>query len=218
MTKRRKKSLRSDQRPDKPRKVAKKHEHVTVDTPLTQAEKVFIAAYLVNLNATQAYFKAHPDCAYSTASTEGCRLLGKPNVKAQIDAELERRKKQYEISADNVLKELARIAFFDPARVLNDDGSVKRLDEMDEDTRRVVASVEVEELFEGRGEDREQIGYTRKLKYWPKADALKAFMQHLGIQNPAPSGTPKPGDPNTVTHFHTAIPFDDIRKRAEQSK
>lgn len=205
---------KANQGPNRPRKVADKHKRVTVDTPLTDAEKVFVKRYLIDLNATQSYIAAHPDCAYSTARTEGSRMLAKANVRDRIDEELERRTKQYELSLENILREACRVAFADPAKLFNEDGSLKAMHELDEDTRRAIASVEVEALYDGRGEDREQVGNLHKIKAWPKVDALKTLLQYFGN---LPNKDPKPGDPGTVTHFHTTIPFDKIRENAEKN-
>ena len=41
--------------------------------------------------------------------------------------------------------------------------------------------MDVSELFEGRGEDREHIGYMKKIKLWDKLAALRLAMLHLGL-------------------------------------
>ena len=45
--------------------------------------------------------------------------------------------------------------------------------------RKALASVEVDELFEGTGKDREQTGYTKKIKTTDKLKALELLGKHL---------------------------------------
>ena len=44
-----------------------------------------------------------------------------------------------------------------------------------------IASVEVREEFEGQGESRKLVGYTRKVKFWDKPSAINMVMRHLGL-------------------------------------
>ncbi len=78
---------------------------------LTPKQQRFVEEYLIDLNATQAAIRA----GYSekTARSAGSRLLTNVNIKPVIQAAMDARAKRLEISADNVLKELARIGFTD---------------------------------------------------------------------------------------------------------
>lgn len=80
-------------------------------TSLTQKQCAFVDEYLVDLNGTQAAIRA----GYSakTAHVTACRLLKNVKVKPVIQASMDARAKRLEISADNVLRELARIGFAD---------------------------------------------------------------------------------------------------------
>lgn len=49
----------------------------------TDKQRLFIAYYVKYWNATKAYQKAY-GCAYSTARTEGSRLLANPNIREEI--------------------------------------------------------------------------------------------------------------------------------------
>ena len=82
-----------------------------MNNSLTPKRRRFVDEYLVDLNATQAAIRA----GYSpkTARSAGSRLLTNVNIKPVIQAAMDARAKRLEISADNVLKELARIGFAD---------------------------------------------------------------------------------------------------------
>src|SRR5208283_123655 len=68
------------------------------------------------------------------------------------------------VTTANVLKELARLAFFDPRNLFKADGSPKHITELDDDTAPSVAGLDVQEIFEGSGQDKHQIGVIKKYK------------------------------------------------------
>lgn len=155
------------------------------EQPLSPKQQRFVEEYLVDLNATAAYrragYKARSDNA---AAVEGHKLLRNPKIDAAVRAAQANRSQRTGIAADRVLQELARIAFADPRQLYQADGSLKSVKDLDDDTAATVASVEVFEEFQGRGEDREQTGTTRKLKHWNKVEALGKLAQHLGLLDP----------------------------------
>ncbi|ODV55455.1 terminase small subunit [Lysinibacillus fusiformis] len=53
------------------------------DNGLNDKQRLFIAYYVKCWNATKAYQKAY-GCAYTTARTEGSRLLANPNIREEI--------------------------------------------------------------------------------------------------------------------------------------
>lgn len=79
---------------------------------LTEKQKLFADEYLIDLNATRAYKEVYKSCKKDeTAKANGSRLLTNANLVAYIDERMIERQKRTEISQDNVLKELAAIAF-----------------------------------------------------------------------------------------------------------
>lgn len=77
-------------------------------------------------------------------------------------------------------EEVARIAFLDPGQLLEDDGSLKRIKDMPEDARRVLAGLEVSELFAGQGDDKLAIGLLKKVKLADKRAALELLAKANG--------------------------------------
>ena len=147
------------------------------DKKLTNKQQRFVDEYLIDLNATQAAIRA----GYSSkrADAIGYENLRKPDIETAIQRAMSERAKRTEITQDIVLKELGRLGFSDIRKYFYEDGTLKAIHELDDDAAAAVASVEVEELFEGKGEDREHIGYTRKFKFWDKNSALEKIGKHL---------------------------------------
>ena len=79
---------------------------------LTPKQKLFADEYLIDLNATRAYKAAYKSVKKDeTARTNGSRMLTNANVSKYIKERMNERSKRTEITQDNVLKELATIAF-----------------------------------------------------------------------------------------------------------
>lgn len=76
---------------------------------MSEREKIFCDEYLKNPNATLAARAA----GYAQPEKMACTLKKRPAVKNYLKEHGERRRKQLEVTADRVLKELARIAFHD---------------------------------------------------------------------------------------------------------
>lgn len=146
---------------------------------LTPKQRMFALEYLVDLNATQAAIRA----GYSgdTAAAIGAENLRKPHIRSLIDAALEKREQKLELKAERLLQELLRIGLVDIGQAFNDEGGLRKLKDMPEDVRRAISGIEVEELFEGRGEDREHVGQLRKVKFWDKTRGLELLGKHLKL-------------------------------------
>lgn len=92
------------------------------ENELTPKQRAFVREYLIDLNATQAAIRA----GYSekTARQIGDENLSKPDIRAAIDAAMELRAKRTEITADMVLKELAKIGFADIRKAIKWQGTL----------------------------------------------------------------------------------------------
>lgn len=151
---------------------------------LTLKQKIFVDEYLVDLNATRAYKVAYSQVKNDeVAAAAAARLLRNVKVESYIQQRMKDREKRTEITQDRVLKEYAKLGFFDPRKLFNDDGSPKGIHELDDDTAAVLAGLEVMEIYEGKGEDREFVGYLKKYKLADKKGALDSIARHLGMFN-----------------------------------
>lgn len=146
---------------------------------LTPKQELFIAEYLTDLNATRAAIAA----GYSakTAESQAARLLVNVKVAAVIAEKQGKRLAKLEITADRVLQEIARLAFFDPRKFFNEDGSAKQVSELDDDTAMALAGMDVMELFEGSGDQKHAYGLMKKFKLVDKGQNLERLGKHLKL-------------------------------------
>ena len=142
---------------------------------LTPAERNFVGEYLVDFNATAALMRL--GWAPHTADKHAVYYLRRPGVRAAIEKGIKRMEAHSTISAARILEEVLRIATADPRRAMREDGTMKQLQELDEDTARAVASLEVV-TKPGRGEEPPTI--THKLKFWDKGRATDTLLKSLG--------------------------------------
>ena len=151
---------------------------------MTDAQKRFCDEYLIDLNATRAYKVAYPNCKKDeTAKSAGSRLLTNVNLQNYISEKMKEREKRTEVTQDMVIKELAKIAFLDIRKLYTENGQLKNIADIDDNTAGAISSLETLEEYDGYGDDREKIGDTQKVKLLDKTKALELLGRHLGIFN-----------------------------------
>lgn len=151
---------------------------------LTEKQQRFAAEYLVDLNATQAAIRA--GYRPKTAGSVGFENLKKPEIAAAIEVAMKAREQSTQITQDRVLQELARIAFFDLRKLYRQDGTLKAMQELDDDAAAVLAGVDVQEMAGGAAVGGEAglahvALQTKKVKIPDKVAALGLAMRHLGM-------------------------------------
>lgn len=146
---------------------------------LTKKQALFVAEYLTDLNATRSAIAA----GYSEKGAEqtGCVLLRNPKVAEEIAKKHGKRLAKLEITADKVLQDIARLAYYDPRKFFNDDGTAKQITELDDDTAQALCGFELIELFEGSGDDKHCFGHLKKFKIADKGQNLERLGRHLKL-------------------------------------
>jgi phage terminase small subunit len=142
---------------------------------------VFVKAYLISLNATQAAIEA----GYSpkTAASQGSRLLKDVKVAAQIAAGKKKRADDLGFTAESVLKELALLGFANMAdymRVGHDGDPVLDFSKLSREQAAALTEVTVEDFMDGRGDDAREVRKV-KFKLADKRAALVDLGRHMGL-------------------------------------
>lgn len=113
---------------------------------LTPKQAIFIAEYLVDANGTRAAIAA--GVSEKSASVTAARWLKSPQIAVAIAQRQAQRAAKLDITAAELDRELMRIARSDVGRFYDENGMRIPVHLLDEETRRVVASVE-DEITEG---------------------------------------------------------------------
>lgn len=145
---------------------------------ILEREQRFVASYLANgHNATAAA----RDAGYSGSqvAVRGHKMLRSPRVKAELDKRLIKALAKAELTADRVLEELRRIAFFDPRSLFDADGNLIPYQQLPAEVAAAVAPIEVikKNLASGDG----LVDTVHKVKALDKVKALETLCKHFGL-------------------------------------
>jgi phage terminase small subunit len=142
---------------------------------LTAKQERFVAEYLIDLNATQAAIRA----GYSPVSARQIadENMAKPDIRSAIDKTLAERSRRTGVTADRVINELAKIAFFNSEDIF-DLKEATLLECLSREDTAAVASIKVKRTPTDDGEIVE-----REVKTYDKVKALTLLGKHVGLFN-----------------------------------
>ena len=148
-------------------------------TKLTKKQRLFISEYQVDFNGTKAAIRA----GYSPkrASEMAYQLLQIPTVRQALDRAMEERLRKIGVHAVEVLTRMARIGFADIRKFYRPDGTLLPPHEWPDEIVPAVAGVETFEEYQGKGENRILVGYTKKVRLWDPNPSLTNMAKNLGI-------------------------------------
>ncbi|SCM82448.1 Terminase small subunit (modular protein) [uncultured Sporomusa sp.] len=143
-----------------------------VAAKLTPQQKRFCEEYMLDLNQTAAAIRA----GYSpnSANEQASRLLANVNVRAYVDIMMAERSTRVGVSSDRVIRELARLSFSNPAKVVAEDGSI--LDTATEDDLAAVSAIKVKKTTTKAG-----VTIEREVRFTDKNKSLELLARHLGM-------------------------------------
>lgn len=141
---------------------------------LSEKQLIFCKEYMTDFNATRSAIRA----GYSekSAHVQANRMLKNDKVKTYIAKHKAERIEKLDITAENVLKEIANVAFFD-IRNIFDGNYLKQVSDLDDKTARAVSSVKsrIEKT------DGENFAEVIEVKSNDKLKALDMLSKHLGL-------------------------------------
>jgi len=150
-----------------------------VDRKLNERQKRFCDYYVISLNATDAAIKA--GYSENTANVIGSENLSKPYIFNYIQQKLIKREDKLEITAERVLKELSRIAFLDVRKLFDENGKLKNIVDLDDDTAAAIAGMDISILTAKKGAEVTIEELTKKIKSIDKNKALELLGRNLSI-------------------------------------
>jgi phage terminase small subunit len=151
-----------------------------------QRRRKFIAAMIENGgNRTQAAITA--GFSPRSASSQGHRMIKNAEVAAALEAHRKMLASKYDLRVEDVIKSVSVALHFDPRKLYHEDGTLKAIIELDDDTAQALASFEVvegktvSEDGESEGEPRRTAIFTKKVKWLDKNTVREQAMRHLGL-------------------------------------
>ena len=155
---------------------------------LTPAQEEF-ARWVVELgNASEAYRRAYPRSKAwkpQAIHVAASQLLAKDKVAIRVDQLKEEKAKEFKAEAkkqglapEDIIREQAHTAFFDPVLLFDQDGRLLPLHKMPEIARRAVKSVKIRGI---KSDDDSVQGVIAEIQMWDKLTALRHLGEHLGM-------------------------------------
>lgn len=150
---------------------------------LTMKQENFCLKYVETGNASAAYRHAYDASGMlpATVNKRASELLANGEITGRVDELKQAMLDRHHITRERVMREYARIGFFDIRQAFTEQGGLKPVSEMDEDTAAGIMAIEIDDNYEGYGDDRKHVGVTQKVKFHPKLPALDAMAKTLGI-------------------------------------
>ena len=144
---------------------------------LTPKQERFVDEYLTDLNATQAAIRA----GYSkkTAGRQAIELLNKTHIAEEISSRKKKIADDTGITRDRIIKEMARLAFFNIKGLVDDDGKPKQVHELSDDVAAAINGIEITII--GNQEDQES--HVKKYRIPDKNKALENLAKILGYMD-----------------------------------
>ncbi len=148
---------------------------------LNEKQRRFCQEYLVDWNGKQAAIRAgySPRAATQTAS----RMLTRANVQDELQSLSAATTDRLGVTAERVVAELARIAFFDVRQLYGDDGNLKPIGEIDDDTAAGIAGLQPQ-VMSARVMRTEAMGRTGR----PERQHVSGQTSGLGPSTPSDCG------------------------------
>lgn len=85
---------------------------------INERQERFCQEYMIDKNATQAYIRAY-GCSYNAAKVGACKLLTNPNIRQRIEQMRDEERTRLRVDRQRLLDEAAKIAFLNPADVID---------------------------------------------------------------------------------------------------
>lgn len=139
-------------------------------TGLTPAMEAFAREYVVDLDGGRAVVAAGYKIKNRvTAQTKASHLLKRPDVAALVAQLKGAQFQRLDLKADDVLREVMRLADLDPGKLFDAKGQLRPVHELPEDVRRCIASIE----YDSNG--------LPKIRFWSKVEALGLLGKHFKL-------------------------------------
>src|SRR4051794_40162635 len=113
---------------------------------LTPKQESFCQKYIETGNASEAYRQSYDADNMMAKSVweEASRLLADPKVTSRVEELKAVQLNKHGVTVERVIKEYAKLAFLDIRKAFDDEGRLKPIHELDDETAAAIAGLEVE--------------------------------------------------------------------------
>lgn len=113
-------------------------------------------------------------------------FFDKVKIRSRVEELQKEVAKRNDLTIDEIIRELKTMIFFNPKELFNENGTLKKIPELDSDAAKAISSIDVLEVFQGGNLKR-----STKLRFHNKLDAIEKMAKHLGFyEKDAPTNSP----------------------------
>lgn len=148
----------------------------------TPKQERFCQSYVRLGNMSEAYRDAY-DASKMNSATIGSKassMLAEDKFGTRVQEIRDSLLRRNQVTLDEILNELASMFRFDPAEMYDENGSLMPIHNMPAPVRKMIASMDTEEIFMGFGKKREVIGDVKKIKFYNKLEVVEKYMKYFG--------------------------------------
>lgn len=131
----------------------------------------------MDLNATQAAIRA--GYSRNAANRVGTRLLSNVDIAAAIAKKQAAHLQSTDITAQQVLREIAKLSFSNVKMLFDADGNLKPIHTLTDDEAACIASLEVIKKNAEAGDGK--IDTVHKVKTWDKVRSIEMLAKHFAL-------------------------------------
>jgi phage terminase small subunit len=149
-------------------------------TKLSPKQQLFIQEYLKHFCGTRAATDA--GYAKNSARHTASRLLANVTIQETLAEAMEQRMQRLKVDADFVLQRHVEIDRLTIDEILNDDFTIKPLNEWTEPWKRYISSFDVQETIKSEEGKEVTVAFLKKIKFPDKLANLRLLGSHVDVQ------------------------------------
>lgn len=131
-------------------------------------------------DTAEAYKVYYPKSKDTTARVNFSQIKSIPEIKQYIAKKHEEIQERNKVTIDECVSALAKMMRFDIADLYDEKGALKTIHDIPEETRLAIAELSTYEEFDFSEEEKNLIGFTKKLKTIDRKGVIVELMKHLG--------------------------------------
>jgi phage terminase small subunit len=160
-------------------------EKTPADFNYTLKQEAFCHAYVELQNKSAAYREAYDaeNMADRTIGVKAHNMLKQEKIRVLCDSLRAETYERNRATLDEIVHDLSQMVRFDIADLYDENGDLKNIHDMPINARKMIQAVDVEALYDGYGQDKVQIGQTKKLKLLNRLDVLEKLMKYFDGYN-----------------------------------
>lgn len=172
---------------------------------LTPKQEAFCQKYIETGNASEAYRQSYDagNMKPESVSRKAFELLENGKITAHLETLKARQLKRHDVTIDRVLSEYAKLAFLDIRKAFDEQGNLKPVHELDDNTAAAIAGIDVVENLGGMTVSEDGVrridSFTKKVRLSDKRAALSDLAKYLGMF----------ADAGVVVNVNTPLPSQD---------